>query len=627
MRHLRGLDHARPRTPADEGQVSVLVVLAVGLFLLLFVGFGVDMTNLFFHRQTAQNAADAACVAAGTDMYVNQINGGSAAGGGFKAGTTFDCSGNSAYAPCQYAALNGYSSPSATPLPANTETNGVHVSFPASVPGVVPADSTITGPYPFVEVDVYDEVKVYFASLLSGTPTQTVHALAKCGLLTAQAPVPIIVLDPICTHAFEIQDTSATLQIIGGPSKSVQVNSNNSTCAAATSQGGCSAGGTVDLQYGGTNFTGSDFGVYGAPTAAPSGFKPGTTGAWLHGTPIGDPWANLIAPAVPSTVNPPTKLVGVPPYSTSPGHIQYEDGCPDLTNGCTEYSPGLYTNPIVVIGYTAIFDPGIYYVTGSQSSGGYCGTVGFGCITKPTGQCRAGFIVDSNGVVRPADPTEAAGDGSYGTLFYFSTAGGGNYESAFFGANAGKAGNRTIDNFPLYIGKDPHYPGLGMNCPNASAPQNPGGGAPPLPAGGFAGDIIVGPCTGPGGVIPSLRYNYSVQGKDAVNTTQVVNYHGMLMWDDRANNDIQGQPTLSGGGGLLIAGNLYFHNCPEAPGLCASPPTDYNAFFSLGGNTGSSTYIFGNITTDELVQTGGGTITMELNPNLVVNILKVALLQ
>src|SRR5579863_6899059 len=165
-----------------------------------------------------------------------------------------------------------------------------------------------------------------------------------------------------------------------------------------------------------------------------------------------------------------------------------------------------------------------------------------------------------------------------------------------------------------------------MNCPGASAPQQPTNpSAPQLPA-SFGGDIVMGPCTGPNGTIPSIRLNYSVQGTDAV-TKAIVNYHGMLMWDDRANNDVNGQPSLNGGGGLLIAGNLYFHNCPEAPSECAAPPTDYNATFSLGGNSGSSTYIFGNITSDELVQTGGGTITMELNPNLMTNILKVALLQ
>jgi len=596
----------------DEGQVSIFVVLTVSLFLLGFVGFGVDMTNLFLHRQMAQGAADAACVAAGMDMLVSETNAVSL--GGFTVGTGYNCSTSSTDAPCAYAALNGYKSPGLT---AGVDSNQVSVSFPGSIPGAVPpvADLNITNPW--VEVQVVDRVRVYFSSLLTRSSTQDVQALAKCGLQSAQAPVPIIVLDPICTHAFEIQDTAGVLDIIGGPSKSVQVNSSN-TCAAATKNGGCSGSGTIDLQYGGTSYTGSSFGVWGGPGAAPSNFNGGTTGAWQSpASPISDPWANLIAPTTAGlTKNPATKAV---PYLT--------DGCPD-TSGCTEYSPGWYTNPISVIGITAIFDPGIYYITGSSSSGGYCGTVGTGCIGKPTGQCRAGFIVDSNGVVRPADPTEAPGDGSYGTLFYFSTAGGGNYESVFFGANAGKANGRTIDNFPVYIGANPNYPGLGMNCPGASAPQAPKNGAPQLPAAGFAGDIIMGPCTGPGGTVPvNPRLNYSLQGSDAVNTKTTVNYHGMLMWDDRANNDIKGQPTLNGGGGLVVAGNLYFHNCPEAPAACSPPTTDYNAFFSLGGSSGGATYVFGNITTDELVQTGAGTVTMELNPNIVTNVLKVALLQ
>ena len=117
-----------------------------------------------------------------------------------------------------------------------------------------------------------------------------------------------------------------------------------------------------------------------------------------------------------------------------------------------------------------------------------------------------------------------------------------------------------------------------------------------------------------------------MQGSDAVTGT-LVNYHGMLMWDDRANNDVNGQPSMQGGGGLLLGGNLYFHNCPEAPSQCVAPPTDYNAFLDLQGTPGSSTYVFGNITTDELIEGGTSAITMELNPNMKTNVLKVALLQ
>ena len=69
---------------------------------------------------------------------------------------------------------------------------------------------------------------------------------------------------------------------------------------------------------------------------------------------------------------------------------------------------------------------------------------------------------------------------------------------------------------------------------------------------------------------------------------------------------------------------MYFHNCPNSP-ACA--PTDYKAFFDLQGGTGSTTYIYGNIITDELVLAGSSKISMQLNKNQTVNVVKVALLQ
>ena len=57
-----------PRFRRDDGQVTIFVVLALALFLMAFVGFAVDMTNLWFHRQTAQGAADAACQAGIMDV-------------------------------------------------------------------------------------------------------------------------------------------------------------------------------------------------------------------------------------------------------------------------------------------------------------------------------------------------------------------------------------------------------------------------------------------------------------------------------------------------------------------------------------------------------------------------------
>jgi len=573
----------------DKGQVSIIVVLAVALFLLLFVGFGVDMTNLFFHRQTAQNAADAACVAAAMDMLANQVNGGSTLGG-FIRGTAFDCTSSSTQAPCTYAALNGYKSPGLTD---GIESNKVSLSFPASVPGVTPPDPLTAGANPFVQVDVYDRVKVYFASFLSGRSTSDVHALAKCGLQNSTAPVPIIVLDPTCPHAFEVSG-AATVQVIGGPSKSIQVNSSNATCAAATTPSQCSGNGTVDLSLAGSAFTGANFGVFGAPTTAPPRFLPGTTGSWQQGAPISDPWAKLVPPAVPPLPKLPNPTPGclVP---TNPCPVAYgTNGCPDKL-GCFEYEPGLYSTTIIVVkGFTALFDPGVYYMAGFTTAN--CGTPGTGCLAgRPTGQCHYGLIVDAGGVVRPS--IGVAGDGSGGTMFYFSSLTGvpGTFESVFFGANAGSA---AVDNFPA----------ASLPCAGAPAPVAPPG--QPLPA-GFAGDVLLGPCTGPYGITAADR----------------THRHGMLMWDDRANADINGQHHMSGGGGLALAGALYFHNCPEAPNACAAPPTDYNAFFDLQGTPGSSTYVFGNITTDELIEGGNGSITMELDPLFQSDLLKVALMQ
>src|SRR6202162_950442 len=93
--------------PNESGQALVFLVLALGL---VFVGAGalsVDMSNLWFHRQAAQNAADAACTAGAMDLLVG-AQGGATGHQGFVAGTAFACSAASTAAPCQYAGKNGY---------------------------------------------------------------------------------------------------------------------------------------------------------------------------------------------------------------------------------------------------------------------------------------------------------------------------------------------------------------------------------------------------------------------------------------------------------------------------------------------------------------------------------------
>jgi len=572
-----------PGPHQDEGQVSVLVLLATALFVLLFVGFGVDMTNLYFHRQAAQGAADAACQAGAMDMFANTAGTNL---GNFTTGTSFDCASSGTPAPCQYAKLNGYTSPGLT---AGADSNDVQVSFPASVAGVTTPNVALTGTYAFMQVDITDRVKMYFSQLITRNGTQDVLARSRCGMIVASQPVPIIVLDPTCPHPFQVSGAS-TVTVVGGPSKSIQVNSDNTTCAAATTDSGCAGNGTIDLSKAGPALTGGTLGVFGSPQSAPPNFLPGTTGTWMSpSAPIQDPYKLLPPPSNPQA-NPKVPPDPYPSQCTTlanPCKVAYHtNGCPD-PSGCLEYGPGQYTSAIVVKNLTAIFDPGIYYITGTDKVN--CGKAGTGCVSSPNGQCRADFEVDSNGVVRPATPASPSSPIG-GTMFYVSGTGAGSYGSVFFGANAG-SGN-SIDTFASSA----------VQCAGGPAPN------PPLPA-TLSGDVLLGPCSGTYG------------GPNGVN-------RGMLFFQDRSNADTNGQPSMQGGGGLLLGGNLYFHNCPESlTAPCASPPTDYNAFLQFQGTPGSSTYIYGNITTDELVTAGNGTVTMELNAQAVYAILKVALLQ
>ena len=90
------------------------MVLALSMFLLGAGALCVDMSNLWFHRQAAQNAADAACTAGAMDLLVD-AQGGATGHQGFVNGTAFNCTAGSTAAPCQYAAKNGYNSNNASP--------------------------------------------------------------------------------------------------------------------------------------------------------------------------------------------------------------------------------------------------------------------------------------------------------------------------------------------------------------------------------------------------------------------------------------------------------------------------------------------------------------------------------
>jgi hypothetical protein len=579
----------------EKGQMTIFMVLVLVLFLVAFMGFGVDMTNLFFSRQKAQGAADAACQACAMDL-LNSAQGTPTPAPGFTVGTAFNCAGTPGATPCEYAALNGYSG---TGLVANTASNAVDVTFPGSVPDVTLPPSALA-PVPLVQVTVTDRVKTYFTSLLTGSSTQDTGASAVCGLQLATAPVPIIVLNPTCTHSFEVSG-SATVKIIGGPTKSIQVNSRNQTCAAATAPAQCTSNGRIDLSHGGPGFTGSIFGVFGAPTTVPPNFMPGSTGRWQSpSSPISDPFALTPAPTRPGSVVTNPTGVAVPWVGANPGASH---GCPDHS-GCRFYTRGLYDRSILVKGETAIFEPGVYYIEPTDypnPARSNCGSPGNGCIPNVSGQCAYDFLVESNGVVRMSTD---AGDGSGGVMFYLSGPGSGArpYGSVGIQGNGGNSGGRTVDS----------YATTGMNCDGSS--PDPLLGVPAT----VDGNVLVGQCTSGGSYRP-----YQTAG----------NIRGILFFNDRRNGYDHGQASMQGSGAMLLSGTEYFHHCNSTSGVatagtaCQAPPNGYQGFYQLQGNPGGGTYLLGNITTDQFVLSGNGDVAMQLNPNAVYQILKVTMVK
>src|SRR5438876_7050948 len=222
----------------QSGQAMLFTLLALGIFLIGAIAFAVDMSYVWFRRQAAQTAADAACTAGAMDLLRTQTNSITTAPypGNVKPGQPFNCSNASPLpSPCTYAALNGYSS-SITQANAASGALGdnVNVIFNgAAPPGITAAQ--------VMEVDVTENLPTFFAGMLQGKTTQTIRAVSKCGVNQVAAPIPLIVLDPLNpdnkTSAFDISGTPA-VTIFGGPKQSIQVNSSDTTAQGAVNING-----------------------------------------------------------------------------------------------------------------------------------------------------------------------------------------------------------------------------------------------------------------------------------------------------------------------------------------------------------------------------------------------------
>ena len=562
---------------AERGQVAIYVVLILSFVLIAFAGLAVDYTHMWSKRQEVQGAADAVCQAGAMDLYLYAL-GQQTANMGFNPATygvggNFLCSAVPGAAPCIISKFNGFD-PS---VAANT----IKLTFPGTVPGFTPPPVSLGITYPYLQVDMTQDVPTYLAKIVRGNTPVKVGGHATCGLTVANGPIPLIILHktkpgPPWQGSLDIGGTP-TVRIVGGPQQSIRVNSSDPTAFHAN------GGSQVNLTLGGPTNQGSDLAVLGGPMTAPSQFVTGSAGHYLAPySPIPDPYALWPAPAVPP--------VGVKTTGVAFG----TNGCPDPT-GCTEYTAGSYAAGITVKGNeTAIFRPGVYYLSGNLS-------------------------LQSNSTVRSS---LHAGDGTGGTVLYFSGA-----HTLNVNSNSGKQARCTSGTGltgSTYKPKNcvlPYDP-TGTANPLAGvsvsrALQCPGGGPNPSQLNGVIldGNIMLGTC---GGISPGQSFNYGDPSGQ---------YRGMLFFQDRASAV---NASWDGGGQFLLAGYMYFHQCKAGGGgtNCSNPGSGgYGTTLTLVGGAGSGTYTMGNITTDALSLQGNSTIYMILAPANFPNQLFVQLMK
>jgi hypothetical protein len=626
-----------PNSSPERGQAFLVIVVFIAVFLLAVLGLAADYAQVWAHRQMAQGAADAACQAGAADIYLQSVNVNASGSNGIGSfgwiGADFDCSTNAGSAPCAYAALNGYSGSS------------VHVKFPNALPGVsaIPAGFGSVA-HPYIEVTVIDPVGMSFTKLVGATKVN-MSAKAGCGLNPVAVPVPLVVLHQSAAGSLSVNGTGS-IKILGGPNRSVQVDSLNTGAVAV---------GTVDLHLAGPNRTGADFGVFGGPQTQPAGVSLGI-GKWLQpAAPFGDPWATVKAPDKPATAGKATPV----PFAVN--------GCPD-PGGCVELTPGDYTacssgtiapaaNGCLQFPYggsNTKFNAGGLPWGGGQNytaaalvqpahsknagdfiyqaqSGGQAGTtepnpwnqtiggtssdgkitwknMGPVSITPTTAIFDPGlYYVGAAGFgIKQATvrTSTASGDGNNGVTFYF-TAGG----TVSVTANAGKSpactaaspGSATPNNCVVSYKKD------GSNSPAATgsvpmrALQCPAGGTPPsdVPA-LIDGDILLGPCSGTFG------------SSDGAN-------RGFLFFQAHSNF---ATPSWGGGGQFLLSGFMYFHS-NSAGDTCGTKTTCLN----MDGGSGSGSFTLGNLVADQVHMTGNSSITMILNPAVTFTVLPPTLLE
>lgn len=519
-----------------NGQAVLLLLLALGIFLLGAVGWAVESSLYYTHRQMAQAAADAAAQAAVTSIY-SRTN----VGTNVMDGTPFACTdaGKWDTTPCHFARQHGFGLTGSADV--------IRVEFPASIDGVgnlsadTPAAVSVTISRPFNSG----------VSALLGLVAQnvTVSARGTAAIVIETSPVPILVMHPDEPESFHING-NPTIQVCGGPPRSIQVNSIDDDSvdidgnSSLVDLSGAGPGGALL----GCNGSGGEFGNHGGPfnfDASQNGYPGGTLlpasdNSYLKTLPVDDPLA------IPMPSDPPAPGTSGFTFTVNGQGLGAANGCQRPANRtCTVYTPGLYNNDISIRNDMALLLPGFYYI-------------------------RGGFSIESNGIVHMAPCTVPDPDTGCGVTIYLKSQNANDIVD--IGSNAGKIQGNTYSQNLTALGATVSCSG---NC--------------------FQGPPLAAP------------------------------YWGVVFMADRSTNFAQDH-LFNGGGGLTLAGTLYFTSSFR-PGKADLAGSSAYQTLNLQGTPGSTTQVVGQILADALDLAGNAEIRMTLNPNAILPIRKLALIR
>jgi hypothetical protein len=282
----------------ESGQVLIAVSVMVGVLIGL-VGLVVDAGFLASQRRQAQNASDAAALAAARALFEHQTNEQAIATG------------------VEYAEANGF---------ATDDGDSITVHIP-------PTSGPHSGDLNFAEAVVEGDSSTYFIHILiPGSPGVAARAVA--GIAQFPEDYALVALNPTACRSFD-QTGSASLTVVGG---GVMVNSSCASNAMEKSgSGNLIVDGSIDI-HGGYSSAGNS----GTVSPDPNALVPWT---------IEDPLAGIQTPSLgspaagsPGTAASPStwKITSGGEYNLQPG--TYYGGLDINCSNCTiNLAPGVYT--------------------------------------------------------------------------------------------------------------------------------------------------------------------------------------------------------------------------------------------------------------------------------------------